>query len=111
MTNSNNEILNFGLAVQRDKEVTDFINISAFGKTAQLINKYCKKGDKLLIEGNLRQQNYTDKDGKNRSVTSVNVDKVEFISAKKEEPKKNDGWESAKNIEIKDDDLPFGKAY
>ena len=69
----------FTIAVNRafDKEKTDFISCTAFGKTAELIAEYVKKGHQLGVQGRIQQDIY-EKDGKTEYKTGVTVDKVEF---------------------------------
>ena len=61
---------------------TDFINITAFGKTAEFIEKYCKKGTKLVIEGRIQTGSY-EKEGQKVYTTDVIVENVEFAESKK----------------------------
>ena len=78
------KVLNNCLAVKREfkKDESDFVNITAFSKTAELINTYTSKGSQLLIEGRLQIDNYKDKDGNARTSAKVIVDRMEFIGAK-----------------------------
>ena len=85
----------FTLAVNRMKkdDPADFIFCSAFGKTAELIAEYVKKGNKLGVQGRLQQDTY-EKDGEKISKTGVTVDKIEFLESNKtesttSEPKKS----------------------
>ena len=85
----------FTLAVNRMKkdDPADFIFCSAFGKTAELIAEYVKKGHQLGIQGRLQQDTY-EKDGEKTSKTGVVVDKIEFLESNKtesttSEPKKS----------------------
>ena len=75
----------FTLAVNRMKkdDPADFIFCSAFGKTAELIAEYVKKGHQLGVQGRLQQDTY-EKDGQKVSKTGVTVDKIEFLEGKKE---------------------------
>ena len=75
----------FTLAVNRMKkdDPADFIFCSAFGKTAELIAEYVKKGHQLGVQGRLQQDTY-EKDGEKISKTGVTVDKIEFLEGKKE---------------------------
>ena len=71
----------------------DFIFCSAFGKTAELIAEYVKKGNNLGVQGRLQQDTY-EKDGEKISKTGVTVDKIEFLEGNKtesttSEPKKS----------------------
>lgn len=73
------------LAVNRPTEGADFINIVAFGKTAETLGKYVKKGHRVLIQGHIQTGSY-DKDVKTIYTTDVVVDRFEFIeSAPKKE--------------------------
>lgn len=60
---------------------TDWHNIVAFGKVADLIVKYIKKGSKCLIIGRLQTRQYTDKAGNNRYHTEVVCEEVLFLDA------------------------------
>lgn len=66
------------LAVNRPKEGADFINIVAFGKTAETLSKFVKKGNRVLIQGHIQTGSY-EKDGKKVYTTDVVVDRFEFI--------------------------------
>ncbi|MCD8846357.1 single-stranded DNA-binding protein [Mammaliicoccus sciuri] len=110
-------VTNFSLAVDNPfkKDDTSFFDVVAFGKTAELLNNYCSKGSKILVEGNLKQDRFTDKEGNNRSVVRVVANRVEFLdskgsnqsqSAPKQQP--NDPFANANGpIDISDEDLPF----
>lgn len=75
----------FTLAVNRMKKEdgADFISCTAFGKTAELIGEYVKKGQQLGVQGRIQQDTY-EKDGQKVSKTGVTVDKIEFLEGKKE---------------------------
>lgn len=87
-TSSQKPFALFTLAVNRDKEKTDFINCTAWDKTAELLNKYCGKGSMILTEGRLQVEPY-EKDGHKRTDIKVVVQRVEFLDKKEEkkEPK------------------------
>ena len=78
------QVTNFSLAVDNPfkKDGTSFFDIAAFGKTAQLLTDYCGKGSKILIEGNLKQDRFQDKEGNNRSVVRVIANRIEFLDSK-----------------------------
>ena len=78
------QVTNFSLAVDNPfkKDDTSFFDIVAFGKTAELLNNYCGKGSKILIEGNLKQDRFQDKEGNNRSVARVIANRIEFLDSK-----------------------------
>ena len=82
----NNMVAKTAIAVKRQftrKDETDFFNIVAFNKTAEFLDNYFNKGSRIIIEGRLQQNNYTDKDGNNRTSYDVIVDNIEFGDSKK----------------------------
>lgn len=85
------QVTNFSMAVDNPfkKDDTSFFDIVAFGKTAQLLNDYCGKGSKVLIEGNLKQDRFQDKEGNNRSVVRVIANRIEFLDSKGSNQKNN----------------------
>ena len=87
----------FTLAVNRMKkdDPADFIFCSAFGKTAELIAEYVKKGHQLGVQGRLQQDTY-EKDGEKISKTGVTVDKIEFLESNKTESTTSDPKKSNK---------------
>ena len=126
--NQNNvAITSFTLAVtrkfknQNGEYESDFINCIAYKSTAELLNKYVKKGDLLGIEGRIQTRNYEDKDGKRVYVTEVIVDSIDFLQSRKDESKQDTTKtentkqklsddvfsEFGSSIEITDDDIAF----
>ena len=107
-------VTNFSLAVDNPfkRDDTSFFDVVAFGKTAELLNNYCSKGSKILVEGNLKQDRFTDKEGKNRSVVRVVANRIEFLDSKGsnqgQAPKQqsNDPFANAAP-DVDDRDLPF----
>ena len=105
----------FSLAVQRrgKKDEADFINCAAFGKTAETMFEWCRKGHRIGIEGRLQISQY-EKNGEKRSSYSVIVESMEFLQTKNEksgdttqaptEPVKDT---SGKKDEFVDDEFPF----
>jgi single-strand DNA-binding protein len=73
-------VTNFSLAVQKDKENADFINCVAYNKTAELLQKFVKKGNQVAVEGSISTRNYEGKDGKKVYVTEVIVNKIHLLS-------------------------------
>ena len=62
---------------------TQWHNLIAWGKTADIIEKYLKKGSEVAIDGKLINSNYTDKDGVKRYVTEIEVNEVLPIGGNK----------------------------
>ena len=95
---SQTPVAEFGMAVndrrkQQDGSYADkvnFIDLTMFGKRAEVLQKYAKKGDPLFIEGKLDYQSW-EKDGQKRSKLKVIVQNFEFLSSgqKKNEPSSN----------------------
>lgn len=79
-------ILSFSIAVNRknNKTQTDFINCKAFGKTAETICKYFKKGSTICICGNIQVGNWQDQNGQKRTSTDVVVDEFFFVDSRNE---------------------------
>ncbi len=84
---SGSQVANFGLATNRtykDKngakqEATEFHNIVAFGRTAEVIAQYCKKGRPIFVEGRIQTRSWDDKEsGKKNYRTEIVVDTFQF---------------------------------
>jgi single-strand DNA-binding protein len=60
------------------KEITSFIDISAWSRTAERLSEECKKGTKVFVSGRIRTSEYVDKEGNNRKGFEIQVD--EFYS-------------------------------
>jgi single-strand DNA-binding protein len=86
---SQTPVVDFGLATNRrwtsqdgqQREEACFVDCRAFGKPAETINKYCKKGRPLLIEGRLTFDSWTGKDGEKRSKLRVTIETFQFVSS------------------------------
>ena len=80
-----------GIAVTRKytingekREETCFVDIAFFGKQAEIANQYLNKGSKLLIEGGLKFDQWTDNNGQNRSKHTVAVESMEMLGDAKQ---------------------------
>ena len=67
----------FGIAVKRGT-ATDFFNVVAWEHNAEFISKYFSKGKRIIIEGYLKTNNYTDNQGISHSGIDIIADTVEF---------------------------------
>ena len=82
--NNGNLLVKFSVAVDREwrdqsgNKVTDFIDWTAFGKTAEFVAKYFHKGDGIVVSGRLQNDNYTGQDGKTIYRNSCIAEKVQF---------------------------------
>lgn len=85
-TKSDKVYCNFTVAVQRiGSDEADFINCTAWNKTAEIMDEFLKKGSKVAVIGALAQNIWTDKNDVKHYETYVNVDRVEFLDSKTEE--------------------------
>ncbi len=64
---------------------TQWHNLIAWGKTADIIEKHLKKGSEVAVEGKLINRNYTDKDGNKRYVTEIEVNELLMLGTKNKE--------------------------
>lgn len=99
----------FSLAVdrkfKRDGEPTaDFFNCICFGKLAEFTEKYLRKGSKILVEGEIRNNNYTNKDGQTVYSVNVMVENMEFAESKSH----TNGENSSNNSDNGFMDIPDG---
>lgn len=75
-------IARYSIAVQRDKDTADFINITAFNKTADFVEKYLTKGTKVAVTGRVQSGRYTDNEGKTQYTVDFIANSHEFCESK-----------------------------
>lgn len=81
---TNGNFTSFCLAVKKNYKGTDgkygadFINVTAYNKNAEILNKYCNKGDEIEIEGSLRSSSY-EKNGQKIYNTAIIANKIDFV--------------------------------
>lgn len=106
-------VTHFSLGITRDydREHTDWIRCVAFGKTAEIIDTYCKKGDALGVLGRMQTGSYEDRDGKTVYTTDCIVERVELMGGGKKSSQKpnNDDTEGSTepNFSQIEQDIPF----
>jgi single-strand DNA-binding protein len=66
-----------------NQQTADFISMISFGSQAEFIEKYVKRGTKLVISGRIQTGSYTNKDGQKIYTTDVLTESVEFAESKK----------------------------
>lgn len=90
-TGSGTAVCNFGLAINEKwkdsngetQERVSFVDFVAWGRTAEVVAEYCKKGQKILVESKLEQQTWEDKEtGDKRSKIVFNVQTLELLGTK-----------------------------
>jgi single-strand DNA-binding protein len=109
------------------QERTSFFGCSAFGSTAENLAKYFSKGKPILIEGELTQETWEDKEtGKKREKTKVRIERFEFVGGQARGESDQGGQSSAapakpferrsqpaapprapRPMDTEDDDIPF----
>ncbi|HNR89107.1 MAG TPA: single-stranded DNA-binding protein [Spirochaetota bacterium] len=90
-TQNGKSVTNFSVANNRSytvgtdkKEYTSFFSCIAWGKLGELIVQYCKKGNRIAIEGRLQQRSWDDQDGKRRSAVEIVVENFQFLTSKQD---------------------------
>lgn len=98
-TKDNKPVIETTLAIRRGfTDETDFITIQVWNKLAENLSKYCGKGSKILVEGEIRVTSYKNKEDKTIYKTYVMVNNVEYLESKpkqKEEVKKEEKVETS----------------
>ena len=87
------------------KEEVCFVDITFFGRTGEVAQQYLRKGSKVLIEGRLKFDQWTDQSGQKRSKHSVSVDIMQMLDSKPKEDKVEPA--SADIDETFDENIPF----
>lgn len=105
MTANNVKVVTYSLAVYRpnpkdkDKPITDWFNIVAWGDQADLVEANVHKGTKLIVTGKFQTRSYDNKEGKKVTVTEFMQDDFGIV------PKKEEVHLSGSTFD--DSDLPF----
>lgn len=84
-TSTNKPVTSFKLAVDRDYKgdnAVDFIACVAWDRTAEMVSRYYRKGERMVVNGRIQTHNWVDSDGSNRSDTEVVVDRAYFVEPK-----------------------------
>lgn len=127
-TNSDVPVLNLSIASNRHRKdasgekitIADWFRITVFGRDAEIIAQYAKKGSALAFNGRLQTDAYFDREGQQRTTTSVIADSFEFVATQKraeaateeltEEvpaPKPTKGRKKSAAPKQDDEDIPF----
>lgn len=121
-TANNTCYASFSIAVDRrykqdGQPTADFPRVIAWGKTAEFIEKYFRKGMKIAIDGRIQTGSYKNNDGQTIYTTDVVAENVEFAESKNSSDNNNntkgtvpsvadDGWMSIPD-DVDDEELPF----
>lgn len=111
VTPQDKKVANFTLAVNKYGEGADFIQCVAWEKTAEVLEKYTKKGSQIGVTGRIQTRNYDHNDGYKVYVTEVVVNTVDLLDSKPKEQqyekKVDKHFPDQPNIDLINSDLPF----
>ncbi len=104
-----------GYTLQNGTQVpdrTEWHNVVCFGKLAEVVEKYLKKGAKVFVEGKMRTRQYDDKNGVSRSIMEIHAEAMEMLDSKQQtaqQPQQAAPSATQYNNPANDDkdDLPF----
>ena len=117
-TADSNAICNFSIAVgykSKDKETTEWVRITAFGKLAGICADYLKKGSQVFVAGRMTTRKWANKDGVDQYTTEVVADQMQMLGGKLDAPpaaKPDGAYRAMKEgttvpLEDMNDDVPF----
>lgn len=121
-TPSNTPVCEFGMAINRrrkdkdgnTKEEVCYVDLTSYGRTAETINQYMNKGQPVLVEGRLRYNQWTNKEGQKRNKLDVVVENFTFLGTgrgadtKSAQPAGQGGGPAPGNEQpLEDADIPF----
>ena len=88
VTPAGESIANFSIACDwktKKSEGVEWINISAFGKLAELCGQYISKGSQVYVQGRMKTDKYEDKSGVTKYSTKIAADTIQFLGGKAKE--------------------------
>jgi len=113
-TQSGDPISNFSLATSekvKGEERTEWHQVSVFGKTAEIVEKYVRKGALILVEGRLQSREYTDKTGQVKKVWEIVGSNVVLVDTKKSDERVSETsavvWKGGSTVERVASNPPF----
>ena len=113
---NNTKVAAFGIAVNRKFKNAegnydaDFFNCTAFGASADFIEKYFKKGQEALVQGRIQNRSWDDENGQKHYATDIIVESIEFCGGKKDNDEPENVNQAELDVKVVDDDsdsLPF----
>jgi len=87
----------FKSATGEQRDETMFIDLTFFGRTAEIANQYLRKGSKVLVEGRLILEQWVAQDGTKRSRHSVTVETMQMLDTKSDSMQQNSGYGNSYN--------------
>ena len=117
-TASGEAICNFSIAVgwkTKDKDGTEWVRVTSFGKLAGICGDYLKKGSQVFIAGRMTTRKWANKDGVDQYTTEVVADQMQMLGGKSDAPpaaKPDGAYRAMKEgttvpLEDMNDDVPF----
>lgn len=108
----NDAVATFSLACgwkTKTKEGTEWINVTVFGKLAEICAEYLKKGSQVYVSGRMRSEKYTTKEGIEKTGTKIIADTMQMLGGKSDGSKqaKANAEPEESNEPMLDDDIPF----
>jgi len=119
-TNGGTPVVNLSVANNRSvrvggerESITDWFKVAVFGRDAEVIAQYAKKGSALAFNGRLQNEKYVDREGVTRTSTILVASSFEFVPMARREEENGNG-EGAKEARVEtvaeddpDSDIPF----
>lgn len=115
-TQSGKAVISFSLATNESwkdakgekKETVEWHNVTAWDKLAEVCDKFLTKGKQVYIEGKIKTEKFTDKNGVEKYSTKIIADTVKFLGDLKDHASQQaNGSPQTSSQEASDDDLPF----
>lgn len=78
-------------------EKTEWHRLVAFGKQAELVEKYLRKGNQVYIQGSLQTRKWQDQQGQDRYTTEIKLQRVQFLDKKGDNDQSNDGSQNQRS--------------
>ncbi len=125
LTGEGKQVCNFAVATTENKkdkngevqQLTTWFRVTCWGRQAELAEIYLSKGSQIYIEGKIRVNEYSDRDGKQRSTLEVIASDLRFIGArtiteqeaalKAQAPSRKPACKAEVARALSDDDVPF----
>jgi single-strand DNA-binding protein len=110
--NNGDAVVNFSLATSTRKkdgvDDTQWHRITAYGKVAEVIGNYVKKGSLIYIEGSLKYGKFRDKEGNEKNTIDIIANQMQMLGNKSDDDRRNHENEEQQNQRRDtDDDIPF----
>ena len=95
------------IKTKEKKDSVEFHNIIAWGKLADIIEKYLRKGSRIYVEGKLRHKCWKDKDGKFQNKTEIIADNLIMLGNRAEKNHKENGPKELAKEEVNLEEVEF----